>query len=158
MHLTRLSVRKSRPSTRRFGHTYAQQSAAAASKTEIASSESIKGRAPATIEYGNEPERNGKRRAQGHCPPLDARTRARAFNAPAAFPPNTPVTGSVIGSRHPSRRSFCSLPHQTTQGVSGRGKQGRNIQSGPPQDNLGQRSRYQDIAWRPTLDRTWFLP
>ena len=46
------------------------------------------------------------RRAQGRHPPPDARTRARAFNAPDASPPNTLVTGSVIGNRHPSRRSF----------------------------------------------------
>jgi histone-lysine N-methyltransferase SUV420H len=45
----------------------------------------------------------------------------------------TPVKDSVlplpavIGNRHLSHRSFCSLPHQTTQSVSGRGKQGWNV-------------------------------
>ena len=81
-----------------------------ASKTKKASSESIRGRAPATVEYGNRLERVGKRRAQGHCPPPDARTRAGALNAPDASPPNTLVTGGVIGNRLLSHRSFCSLP------------------------------------------------
>ena len=139
---------------RRPGHTCARSSTTAASKTEMASSESIRGRALATVEYGSGLAQTGRHRAQGRRPPPDMRTRARAFNAPVAFPPNTLITGSVIGNRHPSRRSFCSLPHQTTQGVSGRGKQGRNVQSGPPRDNQSQRSGYQDIAWRPTLDQT----
>ena len=39
---------------------------------------------------------------------------------PAAFSPNLQVTGSVIRNRHPSRHSFCSLPHQTSQNVAGR--------------------------------------
>ena len=127
MHVTRLSVRRTRPSTRRSGCAYTQPSTFAASKTEIASSEPIRGRALATVKYGNGLERIGKRRAQGHCPPPDARTRARAFNAPAVFPPNTLTTGSVIGNRHPSHRSFCSLPHQTIQGVSGRRKRGWDV-------------------------------
>jgi len=127
MHITRLSVRRSRPSTRCSDRTYAQPSTAVASKTEMASSESVKGRAPAIVEYGNGPERIKTRRAQGHCPPPDAHMRARTFNAPAAFPPNTLVTRCVIGNRHPSHRSFCSLPHQTTQNTSGRGKQGWNV-------------------------------
>ena len=127
MYITRLPVRRSRPSTRRSGQTYARSSTTAASKTEMASSESIKARARATIEYGNGLARTRRRRAQGRRPPPDARTRARAFNAPVAFPPNTLVTGSVIGNRHPSRRSFCSLLHQTTQSMSGHGKQGWNV-------------------------------
>ena len=110
MHVTRLSVRRAWTSTRRSGRTYTQPSTAAASKTEIASSESIRGRVLATVEYGNGLERIGKRRAQGHCPPPDARTRARALNAPDASSPNTQVTGGVIGNRHPSHRPFCSLP------------------------------------------------
>jgi len=109
MHITRLSVRRSRPSTRRSGHTYAQPSTAAASKTEIVSSESIKGRASAIVEYGNRPERIKEHRAQGHYPPPDARTRARTFNAPAAFPPNTLVTGGVITDTHPVVL-FAALP------------------------------------------------
>ena len=106
MHVMRLSVRWTRPPTRRSGRTHAQPSMAVASKTEIASNESIRGRALATVEYGSGLGRIGKRRAQGHGPLPDARTRARAFNAPAVFPPNTLVTGSVIGNRHPSHRSF----------------------------------------------------
>jgi len=122
MHITRLPVRRSRPSTRRSGHTCARSSTIVASKTEMASSESIRGRALATVEYGNGLARTGRRRAQGRRPPPDARTRARAFNAPDAFLPNALVTGSMIGNRHPSHRSFCSLPHQMIQGVLGRGK------------------------------------
>jgi len=74
------------------------------------SSEPLSGRASTTVEYGNGLEQTRRRRAQGHRPPPDARTRTRAFNAPVAFPPNTLVTGSVMGNRHPSRHSFCSLP------------------------------------------------
>ena len=73
--------------------THARPSTAAASKTEIASSESVRARATTAVEYGSGLERTERRRAQGHCPPPDARTRARAFNAPDASPPNTQVTG-----------------------------------------------------------------
>ena len=38
---------------------------------------------------------------------------------PATFSPNPQVTGSVIGNRHPSRRSFCSLPHRISQSTAG---------------------------------------
>jgi len=101
-----------------------RSSMAAASKTEKASSEPFRGRASTTVEYGNGLERTRRHRAQGHRPPPDARTRTQAFNAPVAFPSNTLVTGSVMGNRHPSRHSFCSLPHQMTQGVSGREEPG----------------------------------
>ena len=114
MHITRLSLHRSRPSTRCSNQPYIQSSTAAASKTEKASSEPLRGRAPTTIEYRNGLERTRRRRAQGHRPPPDARTRTRAFNAPVAFPPNTLVTGNVVGNRHPCRHSFCSLPHQMT--------------------------------------------
>jgi len=90
------------------------------SNTKRASSESTRAEAPATIEYGNRLERIGRRRAQGHHPPPDVGTRTKAFNVSAVFSPNLPVTGSVIGNRHPSRHSFCSLPHQTSQNVAGR--------------------------------------
>ena len=85
------------------------------------------GSSAATVEYESRLERTGRRRAQGRRPPPDARMGTRAFNAPVAFSPNTPVTGSVIGNRHPSRHSFCSLPHQTTQSVSGHREQGWNV-------------------------------
>ena len=75
-----------------------------------ASSESVRGRAAAAVEYGSGLERTERRRAQGHCPPPDARTRAGALNAPDASPPNAQVTGGVIGNRLPSHQSFCSLP------------------------------------------------
>jgi len=127
MYITRLSVRRSRPSTRRSVQSHVQSSTTAASKTEKASSESIRARAPAIVEYGNGLERTSRHRAQGRRPPPDARTRTRAFNAPNAFSPNTPVTGSVMGNRHPSHHSFCSLPHQTTQSMSGCGKRGWNV-------------------------------
>jgi len=116
--MTRLPVHGSRPPTRRSDQSHAQSSTAAASKTERVSSEPHKGRELTTVEYGNRLERTRRRRAQGHRPPPDARTRTRAFNAPVAFPPNTLVTGSVMGNRHPSRHCFCSLPHRMTQSVS----------------------------------------
>ena len=110
MCITRLPVRRSRPSIRRSNLTYAPPSTVAASKTEIASSESARARATTAVEYGSGLERTERRRAQGHCPPPDARTRAGALNAPDASPPNTQVTGGVIGNRLLSHRSFCSLP------------------------------------------------
>jgi hypothetical protein len=110
MRVTRLSVPRMRPSTRSSGHAYTQPSTSTTSKMEIASSESIRGRALAAVEYGNGLTRTGRRRAQGRRPPPDARTRAGALNAPDASPPNTQVTGGVIENRHPSHRSFCSLP------------------------------------------------
>jgi hypothetical protein len=93
MRIMRLPVRRSRPLIRRSNLTYAPPSTVAASKTEIASSESVRARATTAVEYGSGLERTERRRAQGHCPPPDARTRARAFNAPDASPPNTRVTG-----------------------------------------------------------------
>ena len=108
--MTRLPVRKSWPPTRRSTQSHVRSSTTAASKTERASSESIRARAPATVEYGNRLERIGRRRAQGRRLPPDADTGTGEFNAPVAFSPNTPFTGSVIGNRHPSRHSFCSLP------------------------------------------------
>ena len=54
--------------------------------------------------------RTGRRRAQGRRPPPDARTRVGALNVSDASPPNTQVTGGVIGNRHLSHRSFCSFP------------------------------------------------
>jgi len=120
MCITRISVRKSRPPTRRPTQLYARSSTAIASNTERASCESTRARAPATVEYGTRLERIGRRRAQGRRPPRDAGTGTRAFNAPAAFSPNPPVTGSVIGNRRPSCHSFCSLLHQTSQNVAGR--------------------------------------
>jgi len=64
----------------------------------------------AAVEYGNRLTRTGRRRAQGRRLPPDARTRAGTLNAPDASPPNTRVTGGVIGNRDLSHRSFCSLP------------------------------------------------
>jgi len=123
MHVMRLPVRRSRPSTRRPNQTYIRSSTTVASKTEKPSSESIRAQARATVEYGNGLARTRRRRAQGHRPPPDARTRARAFHAPVAFPPNTLATGSMIGNTHPSHHPFCSFPRQTTQSVPRRRKQ-----------------------------------
>ena len=112
MHITRLLVHRSRPSTRCSskpgGHRWPQPR--------------IRKRRRA----------NRRRRAQGRCPPPDARTRARSFNAPVAFPPNTLVTGSVIENRHLSHHPFCSFPHQTNQGVPGRRKAGMECLIGTP--------------------------
>ena len=110
MRIMRLPVRRSRPSIRRSNLTYAPPSTVAASKTEIASSESVRAQATTAVENGSGLERTERRRAQGHCPPPDARTRAGALNAPDASPPNTQVTEGVIGSKLLSHRSFCSLP------------------------------------------------
>ena len=118
----RISVRKSRPPTRCPTQLYARSPTAIASNTERASCESTRARAPATVEYGNRLERIGRPRAQGRHPLPDAGTGTRAFHVPVAFPPNPPVTRSVIGNRHPSRHPFCSLPHQTNQNVAGRRK------------------------------------
>ena len=52
MRITRLPVCRSRPSIRRSGLTCALPSTAATSKTEIASSESIRRRALVTVKYG----------------------------------------------------------------------------------------------------------
>jgi len=141
MHITRISLHRSKPLTRCSNQLYTQSSTAVASKTEKASSEPLGGRASTTVEYGNELERMRRRRAQGHRPPPDARTRTRAFNASVAFPPNTLVTRNVMGNRHPSRRSFCSLPHLTTQSVSGCRKPVWNVKSEPPRDSKSQNSR-----------------
>ena len=106
MYITRLPIRKSRSPTRRSTLSHVRSSTTAASKTERASSESIRDRALSTVEYGNRLERIGRRRAQGRCLPPNAGTGTRAFNVPVAFSPNTPVTESVIGRRHLSRHSF----------------------------------------------------
>jgi len=131
MCITRISVRKSRPPTRRPTQSYAWSSTSVASNMERASYESTRARAPATVEYENRLERIGRRRAQGRRPPPDAGTGTRAFNAPVAFSPNPPVTGSVIGNRHTSCHSFCSLPHQTSQSVAGRRKWVRTSNQDP---------------------------
>jgi hypothetical protein len=110
MRIMRLPVRRSRPLIRRPSFTHAPPSTVAASKTEIASSEPVRARAATTVEDGSGLERTERRRALGHCPPPDARTRAGALNAPDASPPNTQVMGGVIGSELLSHRSFCSLP------------------------------------------------
>ena len=110
MRIMRLPVRRSRPTIRRPSLTHAPPSTVAASKTEIASSEPVRARATTTVEDGSRLGRTERRRALGHCPPPDARTRAGALNAPDASPPNTQVMEGVIGSKLLSHRSFCSLP------------------------------------------------
>ena len=52
MRITRPSVHKTSPLIRRSFRTHARPSTAAASKTEIASSESIRARATTAVEYG----------------------------------------------------------------------------------------------------------
>ena len=138
--------------------THARPSTVAASKTEMASSESVRARATTAVEYGSGLERTERRRAQGHCPPPDARTRARAVNAPDASPPNTWVTGGVIGNKLMSHRSFCSLPTEQPRACQGAGNKDGTSNRDPPRDTQGQRSRYQRITWHPTLDRTGTLP
>jgi len=140
MCMTRIPVCESRPPTRRSTHSYVRSSTAIASKTERTTYESTRARAQATVEYGNGLEQIGGRRAQGRRPPPDASTGTRAFNAPVVFPPNPPVTGSVIGNRHPSRHSFCSLRHQTSQNVAGRREWVGTSNQGLPRDAQGQRT------------------
>ena len=74
------------------------------------------------VEYGNWLVRIDRPRAQGRRLPPDAGTEIRAFNAPIVFSPNPIVTGSVIGSKHPSHRSFYNLFHRMNQSMAGRGK------------------------------------
>jgi len=119
MCMTRMPVRESRPPTRRSTQSRVRPSMAIVSNTERASRESIRARAPATVEHRNKLKRIGRHRVQGRHPPHDTGTGTKAFNAPVAFSPNSPVTGSVIGNRHPSRHSFCSLPHQISQSMAG---------------------------------------
>ena len=57
-------------------------------------------------------------RAQGRRPPPVAGTRARAFNAPAIFSPNPIVTGSVIGSKHPSNLTFRNFVPQKSKNTA----------------------------------------
>ena len=120
MCITRISVRKSRPPTRHPTRSCARSSTTIASNTERASCESTRAQAPAAVEYKSRLVRIGRPRAQGRRPPPNAGTGTRAFNTPAMFSPNPTVTGSVIGDRHPSCRSFCSLSHQTSQGMTER--------------------------------------
>jgi len=134
MCIRRTPIRKSRPPTRRSTQSHVRSSTAMVSKTERTSCELIRARALATVEYGNRLERIGRPRAQGRRPPPDAGTGTRAFNAPVAFSPNLPVTGSVIGNRHSSRHSFCSLPHQTSQNVVGRREWVGTSNQDPPRD------------------------
>ena len=138
--------------------THGRPSTAAASKTEIPSSESARARAATAVEYGSGLERTEGRRAQGHCPPPDARMRVGALNAPDASPPNAQVTGGVIGNRLPSHQSFCSLPAERPGACRDTGNKDGASESGHPRDTQGQRSRYQRTTRRPTLNRTGFLP
>jgi len=134
MCITRILLRKLRPPTRRSTQSYVWSSTAMASNTERTSNESTRARPPVTVEYGNRLERIERRRVQGRCPPPDAGTGTRAFNAPHAFSPNPQVTGSVIRNRHSSRHSFCSLPHQTSQNMAGRREWVRTSNQDPPRD------------------------
>jgi len=131
---------------------YARSSTTVATNTERASCESTGARAPATVEYGNRLIRIERPRAQGRRPPPDADTGTRAFNASAAFSPNPSITGSVIGNKHPSCRSFCSLPHQTSQNVAGRGEWVGTSSQDPPRDAQSQRSGQRGVTRHLTLE------
>jgi hypothetical protein len=103
-----------------------------ASNMEEGSCESTKARL-----YGNRRIQNWlvriyRPRAQGRRPPPDAGTGTRAFNAPAMFSRNPTVMGSVIGSKHPSNRSFLQ-PCPPDKPENCRAQQdGRNVLSRPP--------------------------
>ena len=140
MRISRTSVRKSWPPTRRPTWSYARSSMTIASNTERASCESTRARAPAAVKYGSKLVLIRRPRVQGRRPPLDAGTGTRAFNAPVVFSPNPPVMESVIGNRQPSYRSFCSLPHQLSQNVVGHGEWVGMSNQDPPRDAQGQRS------------------
>jgi hypothetical protein len=77
-----------------------------ASNTEKGSCESAEARLSVDRGIRNWLIRIDRPRAQKRRPPPDAGTGTRIFNAPAAFSPHPAVTGSVIGSKHPSNRPF----------------------------------------------------
>ena len=112
----------------------------------------------ATVEYGKRLVRIKRSQAQGRHPPPDAGTGTRAFNAPAAFSPKPSVTGSVIGNKHPSNRSFLHPcpPNEPEHGRVQRG--GRNVPSRPPRDAQSQRSAQQGFVWHLTLEQACSFP
>ena len=138
--------------------SYARPSTTVASNTERAPCESIRARAPATVEYGNSLVRIKGPQAQGRRPPPNTGTGTRAFNASAALSPNPSVMGSVIGNKHPSCRSFCSLPHQTSQNMAARRKRVGTSSQDPPRDAQSQRSGRQGATRHLTLEYARFLP
>jgi len=152
MYIAKASVRKSRPPSRRPPQLYARSSTTIVSNTERTSCESTRARAPATVEYENRLVRIRRPRAQGRRPPRDAGTGSRAFNVPAVLSPNPSVTGSVIGNKHPSCRSFCSLPHQTNQNVARRRDWVGTSNQHPPRDAQGQRSGQRGVTRHLTLE------
>ena len=84
--------------------------------------------------------RINRSRAQGRRLPPDASTGTRAFNAPAAFSPNPTVTGSVIGSKHPSNHPFfAALSLQKSQSKAERSETEGTSCHGPPRDVQSQR-------------------
>ena len=137
---------------------HARLSTPVASNVERASCESTRGRVPATVEYGNRLVGIERPRAQGRRPRPNTGTRTRAFNASAALSPNPSVTGSVIGNKHPSCRSFCSLPHQTSQSVAGRRELAGTSRQDPPRDVQSQRSAQRGFEWYSTLEQTRSFP
>jgi len=159
MCMTRMHIRKSRPPTRRSTQSRVRSSTAIVSNKERASYKSIRSRAPAIVEHGNRLEQIGRRRAQGRRPPPDAGTGTRAFNAPVTFSPNPPVTASVIGNRHPSRHSFCSLPHQTSHNMAGHrewvGTSNQDTLETPKVSALAGKALY---GTRPSSDSTSTTP
>jgi len=158
MYIAKASLQKSRPPSRRPPQLCARSSTTIVSNTERASCESIKARAPATVEYRNRLVRIGRPRAQGRRPPRDVGTGTRAFNAPAAFSPNPSVTGSVIGNKHPSCHSFCSLPHQTNQNMAGHREWVGTSNQETPRDAKGQHSGQRGVTRHQTLESACFLP
>ena len=112
----------------------------------------------ATVEYGNRLVRIERPRAQGHRPPSDADTGTGAFNAPAVFSPNPSVTGSVIGNKHPSNCSSCSLAYQTSQSMAGRSKVVGTSRQDPPRDAQSQRSAQQGLVRHLTLEQACSFP
>ena len=137
---------------------HARLSTPVASNVERASCESTRGRVSATVEYGNRLVRIERPRAQGRRPRPNTGTRTRAFNASAALSPNPSVTGSVIGSKHPSNHSFCSLAHQIIQSVAGRSKVVGTSRQHPSRDVQSQHSAQQGFKWYPTLEQTRSFP
>jgi len=143
MHKMRLPAHRSRPSTRRSnkpcGHRWPQPRRR---KRRRANRSGVKRQLPSNKEMSSSESRGVERKDTVRR--LTRARRARAFNALVAFQHNTLVTGSVLGNRHPSRHSFCSLPHLTTQRMSGRRKPGWkpgwNVKSGPPRDAKSQNS------------------
>jgi len=161
MHIMGGPAYKSRPLTRRppvLTRDCQNTMSTIASNMERGSCESTKARPNSNRRIRNWLVRTNEPRAQGRRPPPDAGTGTRAFNVPAAFSPNPTITGSVIGNRHPSNRSFLQSypPDEPEYGRTQR--DGRNISSGPPSRRPKSALRSAGLCAAPDPRAGMFLP